>query len=76
MPDRVVGDRRQVHDGVEAVQVLGADVAHIHGDRLDFGDLTEDATVVETAVEAHDLVSGCLQHRREHRADVAVMAGD
>ena len=69
-------------DRVEAREPLGLDVAHVAADRLDVGDrghrgrLAERAPLVQVAVEADDLVAGVEEHRHEHGADVAEVAGD
>jgi hypothetical protein len=65
-----------VHHRVEAREVLGAHVAHVHGDRLDLRHLAEGALAVEVAVEPDHLVPGGGEQRRQDGADVTVVAGD
>src|SRR6266545_1332999 len=74
---RVVRDRRQVEDRVEAAEISRRDVADVHPQRLDLCNaLVQGAPLVEIRVQADDLMARRLQHRDEHGADVAVVAGD
>ena len=75
--DRVVAYGRQVHDRVEADEVLALDVAHVLADRLDLGRRrAERARGEEIEVQADEFVAGPLEHRGEHRSDVAVVTSD
>ncbi len=74
---RVVRDAGQVDDGVEALEVLGFDIADVEGQRLavEHGRV-EIAAAKEAVVEADDFVPCALEERDEYAADVAFMAGD
>jgi len=75
--DRVVGDGREVDDGVEAVEVLGDDVADVPGALDVAGGLgTEVAPVVPPGVQADDLVPRALQERDQDCPDVAPVTVD
>jgi hypothetical protein len=75
--ERVVGERRQVHDRVKALKLPRTDVAHVELERrLEVVGLAEVAAAVEEAVEPGDIVPAHPQRRREHRADVAVVPRD
>ena len=75
--ERVVGERGEVDDGVEAVEVLGGDVADVG---LAGGELGRLAPNGWLANRLRSRPTGswpaALQERREHGADVAVVAGD
>ena len=77
-PQRVVRQRGEVHDGVEPAQLLGGDVAQVHGQRgrLGGGQLAEDAVGVEAGVEPGDLVARLGEHRCHEGAEVALVAGE
>ncbi len=75
--DRVVRERRQVHDRVEAGELLGTEIAHVAGERRDAtGVRAEVAAAVVERVDPHDVVARLPERRRGDRADVAVVAGD
>ena len=75
--ERVVADRREVQHRVEAVEVGGLDVADVLAQRGDPGRrVAEHAVLEQVRVEPDDVVAGPLEERDQHRADVAVVAGD
>src|SRR5205085_10540377 len=75
--ERVVRERREVDDGVEAGQVRRGYVADVPRQLVQAPDLRpEVAATVEERVQADDVVAGLGDERRDHRADVAVVAGD
>ena len=69
--------RRQVDDGVEALQVLGLDVAQVDAQPAD-GHLlvAEGAALEQVAVQAGDVVAGGPQHRGHDAADVPLVPGE
>jgi hypothetical protein len=74
---RVVRDRSEVHDRVEAREVVDRDVADVapqRGDRLRL--VAEAAARVQAGVEPDHLVPRRLEERDEDGADVAVVTGD
>ena len=74
---RIVGERRQMDDGIEAAQIRdleGADVLAEGRDRLAPG--TERRAAIEVSVDAGHLVPGLLQKRRHDGADVTATAGE
>ena len=74
--ERVVGERGEVDDGVEAVEVLGGDVADVGLAGGQLGDVAERVVGEQARVEPDRLVAGRLQQRGQDGADVAVVAGD
>ena len=75
--DRVVADRREVQDGVEALEIRDLDVADVLAQRLDLGRRgAEHARGEQIRVEPDDVVAGSLGERDEDGADVAVVTGD
>jgi hypothetical protein len=76
--DRIVADRGQVDDSVEAlqvVQVVGFHAAHVLANAQNrWRRGPEPAVGVQIHVYAHDLVSRTPQHRHEDGADVSVMS--
>ncbi len=75
--ERVVGERRQVDDRVEAGEVLRADVAHVRASSVDrLLDRVEVAAGVVGGVQADDLVPGAAQDGPGERADVPLVPGD
>ena len=74
---RVVGQRRQVDDAVEAAQVLDRDVAHILSNRGDRdGAVAEETIAEERGIETDDIVAGRREIGGHHRADIALVTGD
>ena len=71
---RVVRERGQVDHRIEAVQVRLPDVAQIHAPsgRLRRA-LTERAPLEQTIVQPDDRMVRATQHRRHHRADIALV---
>ena len=75
--DRVVADRREVDDGVEAVEVLALDVADVAcSDSTSACAAPKVQAAKRSRVESDDLVAGPLEHGDQHGADVAVVTGD
>ena len=75
--ERVVAYSGEVDNSVEPGEVVALDSADVFADRFDLRrGVAHDAGSEQVGVEADDVVAGLLQHRDEHRADVAVMAGD
>ena len=75
--ERIVGERGEMDDAVDASEVRNFGVAGIleNGRHVtDDAALRERATLVEIAVETDHVVSGLLQHRRHHRPDVTEMS--
>src|SRR4249920_3811319 len=76
VPDRVVAHSGEVDHRIEADQVLTPDVADVHPQAVDLRRIgAERAGGEQVRVDSEDLVSGPLQQRDQHRADVAVMTG-
>jgi hypothetical protein len=76
---RIVGEGREVDDRVETGQRVGRDVPDIDVERADvchLGGIAEVAGVVQVGVQADDVVSRLVEHRHQHGADIAAMAGD
>ena len=76
---RVVGDAGEVHDSVDALEGLGADVADVVADDLEARaalEVGERLATEEQPVERTDLVAGVEQQFAQHGADVAACAGD
>ena len=66
-------------DGVEALEVAALDVAQVAAQRRERAQpavVPESRRREEAGVEAHDLVSGVGEERRQHGADVALVTGD
>ena len=75
--ERVVRQRREMNHRVKAFEVVRLHVTDVLVHRGDVGGrLAVGARVVEVSVEARDVVTGRVEHRRQHTADVAVVAGD
>ena len=74
--ERVVGERGEVDDGGEAVEVFRGDVADVGLARGDPRRLGERMVGEQAEVEPDRLVPGRPQQRRQDGADVAVVAGD
>src|SRR5690606_32044877 len=79
LAERVVRQLGEVDDGVDALEVLGADVADV--DDVGAGPLrsaggVEPALAVEAGIDADDLVAVGEELGGEHRADVTVDTGD
>ena len=76
--DRVVADRGEVDHRVEADSRSSAlDIADVHVQAFHLGaGGPERAGGEQVGVEPDDLMAGPLQQRDQHRADVAVVAGD
>jgi hypothetical protein len=67
VPDRIVADRGEVHDSVEAGEVLALDVANIGVQRLPLAPArAKCARGEEVGVEPDHLVAGVLEHGDEH----------
>ena len=65
-----------VHDGVEALDVRGHEIADVTDPSLVArDDRSEVAPVVPTGIKAHHVVPSCLENRNEDLADVATVAG-
>ena len=71
----VVRQRREVHDGVEALEVALDDIAGVLADRRDAHAGAEAAALEEVDVEADDLVARLLQKRHQDSANVSVVTG-
>ena len=75
--ERIVGERRDVQDGVDSFEVSRVDAANVGADRGNVDDAgAERAGGVEVAVEADDVVSRGQQHRNHDGADVSEVSGD
>ena len=78
--ERIVRQRRQMDDRVEAVEIGRRHVAHVLADAPAPATICAagriGAALIEIAVAADDLVARLQQHRHHHGADVALMAGD
>ena len=77
MADRIVGDGREVHHGIDALEVVGCHVPQVavdgsHGLRR----RTEVAADIEAGVETDGLVAGRAQHGHEDCPDVALVTCD
>ncbi len=71
VPDRVVGQRREVHDRVEALEVPRGDVAQVRAQLRHGGQGIAHHAVGEVAgVKAGDLVAVLDEERCHDRADV------
>jgi hypothetical protein len=75
--ERVVRQRRHVHDRVEALQVRDGDVAQVDRKARHVGGVerAEHAVGEQAAVEAGDLVAGRGEDRGHDGAQVALVAG-
>ncbi len=77
VPERVVRQRRQVDDGVEASQVVRGDVADIFVDRrCPVVVAAEDTVAEECRIEAHHIVALRGEVAGHDRADIALVTGD
>ena len=75
--ERVVRERGEVDDGVEAREFVCGHVADVELERRQSGlDGAEIAAAVEERVEPGHVVPGRDESRPGHRAEVAVVAGD
>jgi hypothetical protein len=74
--ERVVGQLRHVHDGVEAAQVVDRQPADVLVDRVDgaVDASVEPAVLVEAGVDADDVMAVVEQVRTEQAAEVALAA--
>ena len=75
--ERIVGERREMNDGVEAFKIVGERVARVLGDgreRRNDAARVIGATPVEVDVIAGDVMPGGAQKRRHDRADITRMA--
>ena len=73
----IVGQRRQVNDGVEAVQETAIHVAQVGTDLTDgrrWG--TKIAPIIEPDIEPGNLMPGFLHQRNHYRTDEAQVPGD
>src|SRR5207344_380538 len=76
VPQGVIAEAREMHDGIESPQVLCLNISHVDRKRRQCRRrVAEEAFLVEKAVEANDVVPRLLQHRHEGAADVAVVPG-
>lgn len=76
---RIVGQRSQIADRVDAREVGGADVAHVGADQTERGmrpGLAENVLAKKVAIEADDALPCGEQHVDDGRADVSPGAGD
>jgi hypothetical protein len=76
-PQRVVGQRGEVHHRVESAQLLdghvaqvGAQAGRVHRSRA------QHAVAEVAVVQAHHVVAPSLQHRDHHGAEVSLVACD
>lgn len=75
--ERVVRQRPEMDDGIEALEVGPLDFAQIApADVVVRFRRAEAAGLEEAGVEPDDLVTGLLEERYQHGADVTVMSGD
>ena len=77
--ERVVGQRCEVNDGVNASEVFLGGVAHILADMRHHCEVAaggEGALLIKIAVEADDLVARLQQHGHHHGSDIAKMSGN
>ena len=76
MTDRVIGDRREMNDGIKPLEVLGRHIADVASPLfVAVGLRAEVTSVVPTNIETDDLMAGGLHEGNEYRADVATVAG-
>ena len=75
--ERIIGERGQMHHGVEPVQIAGFYVTDVflHAG-YDGEAITERAVLVQIRVHADDVVSVPNEHGDHHGADVTLVSGD
>jgi len=74
---RIVGERREVDDRVEPLQVRRLDVPKVQPQLRNVVNARSERTPPEEiTVEADHLVAGAEQHRHHHGADVTLVSGD
>ena len=77
VPERIVGQRREVNDRVEALQASCLDVSQVESSLGDIVNPRCERTLPEeVAVETGHLVAGIEQHGHRHGTDIALVAGD
>ena len=77
--ERVVGQRREMNDGVDTPEVFLGGVAHILADVRHPCEVAaggEGAPLIKIAVEADNVVSRLQQHGYHHGSDIAKMSGN
>ena len=72
---RIIGDRRQIDDMVDTLQVALIEAADVGPDALEPGMLGQQMGAEEEAIERAHLVALRQQHRHQRRADVAARTG-
>ena len=71
---RVVGQRRQVYDGLKSIQIPRGEITQIFADLGNVGDSLTEVTAGEKAgIETDYVVPRGLQHRSSHCADITLM---
>jgi hypothetical protein len=75
--DGIIRDRREMNDGIEALEVMRANIPDVSGSLfIAVGLHAEVASVVPTDIKADDLVASCPGERDQYCTDIATVTGD